>query len=102
MMNLAKRVRILGNYGSQIKYCNEVKGFNSRLDPLQAAFLRVKLPHLDGWNARTSGKSPSCISEKHCLHTADLTVAGLCRIGPIPPGTCLLFAIPDATSCSSI
>jgi dTDP-4-amino-4,6-dideoxygalactose transaminase len=49
---LAERVRVLRNYGSQTKYYNEVKGFNSRLDPLQAAFLRVKLSYLDEWNAR--------------------------------------------------
>jgi dTDP-4-amino-4,6-dideoxygalactose transaminase len=49
---LARRVRMLRNYGSQTKYLNEVKGFNSRLDPLQAAFLRVKLKCLDEWNAR--------------------------------------------------
>lgn len=50
--HLAERLRILHNYGSQTKYYNEVKGFNSRLDPLQAAFLRVKLPYLDEWNDR--------------------------------------------------
>ncbi len=49
---LADRVRVLGNYGSRVKYQNEVKGFNSRLDPLQAAFLRVKLTRLDEWNER--------------------------------------------------
>lgn len=51
---LAKKVRVLRNYGSRIKYYNEVKGHNSRLDPLQAAFLRVKLKHLDEWNQRRS------------------------------------------------
>jgi dTDP-4-amino-4,6-dideoxygalactose transaminase len=49
---IADRVRVLRNYGSRTKYFNEVKGYNSRLDPLQAAFLRVKLRHLDDWNAR--------------------------------------------------
>ncbi len=49
---LADRVQVMRNYGSRSKYDNEVKGFNSRLDPLQAAFLRVKLPHLADWNAR--------------------------------------------------
>ena len=49
---LADRIRVLRNYGSRTKYHNEVKGFNSRLDELQAAFLRVKLRKLDNWNAR--------------------------------------------------
>lgn len=50
--DLAERVRVLRNYGSRVKYHNEVQGFNSRLDELQAALLRVKLPVLDEWNAR--------------------------------------------------
>jgi dTDP-4-amino-4,6-dideoxygalactose transaminase len=49
---LADRVRVLRNYGSRVKYVNEVKGWNSRLDPVQAVVLRVKLRHLDEWNAR--------------------------------------------------
>jgi dTDP-4-amino-4,6-dideoxygalactose transaminase len=43
---LANAVRKLGNYGSSVKYQHEVQGFNSRLDELQAAFLRVKLRYL--------------------------------------------------------
>lgn len=49
---LAERVRTLGNYGSHKRYINEVRGTNSRLDPLQAAVLAVKLAHLDEWNNR--------------------------------------------------
>ncbi len=49
---IAERIRVLRNYGSRVKYVNEVKGFNSRLDPLQAAALRVKLTKLDEWNNR--------------------------------------------------
>lgn len=49
---LAEKVRVLCNYGSCVKYQNDVKGFNSRLDELQAAFLREKLRKLDGWNTR--------------------------------------------------
>jgi dTDP-4-amino-4,6-dideoxygalactose transaminase len=50
--DVAERVRVLRNYGSRVKYQNEVKGHNSRLDELQAAVLRVKLRRLDAWNAR--------------------------------------------------
>ncbi len=49
---LAARIRRLGNYGSSKKYVNAEKGVNSRLDPLQAAALRVKLAHLDEWTGR--------------------------------------------------
>lgn len=47
---VADRIRTLRNYGSKVKYHHEEAGFNSRLDPLQAAFLRAKLRHLDRWN----------------------------------------------------
>lgn len=49
---IAERICQLRNYGSQQKYIHGIKGFNSRLDELQAAFLRVKLRHLDEWNER--------------------------------------------------
>lgn len=44
---LAEVLRTLRNYGSKVKYVNEVEGLNSRLDEIQAAFLRVKLKYLD-------------------------------------------------------
>lgn len=49
---LAEAIRALGNYGSTQKYHHLVQGCNSRLDELQAAFLRVKLAILDDWNSR--------------------------------------------------
>ncbi len=48
---LAKKIRALGNYGSDYKYHHIYKGNNSRLDELQAAFLATKLPHLERMNA---------------------------------------------------
>ena len=81
---LADRVRVLRNYGSRVKYENEVPGFNSRLDPLQAAVLRVKLRALDRWNARRRE-----IAERY---TEELSgVPGL-RVPSSPPS-------PLSTSC---
>ena len=47
----ADALRLLRNYGQRVKYHHAVAGTNSRLDTIQAAVLRIKLPHLDGWNA---------------------------------------------------
>jgi dTDP-4-amino-4,6-dideoxygalactose transaminase len=49
---LAEKIRKLRNYGSSRKYHHEVVGYNSRLDPIQASVLSVKLRHLDDWNER--------------------------------------------------
>ena len=46
---LACQIRMLRNYGSEVKYHNEVLGYNKRLDEMQAAFLSVKLKHLESW-----------------------------------------------------
>jgi dTDP-4-amino-4,6-dideoxygalactose transaminase len=49
---LARRLRMLRNYGEEERYYHTIRGFNSRLDEIQAALLRVKLRHLDAWNDR--------------------------------------------------
>lgn len=59
---LAEKIAMLGNYGSRKKYCHELQGNNSRLDELQAAFLRVKLGHLERWNARRNE-----IAKRYCM-----------------------------------
>lgn len=69
--DLAQKIRTLGNYGSREKYYNEVRGKNSRLDPLQAAILAVKLPVLDEWNDRRRIIAKQYISE---LATSTLTL----------------------------
>jgi dTDP-4-amino-4,6-dideoxygalactose transaminase len=66
---IAERVRVLGNYGSRVKYVNDVPGYNSRLDPVQAVALRVKLRHLDEWNARRAAIA--------ARYTAELAGSGL-------------------------
>lgn len=48
---IADLSRMLRVHGAKKKYHNEIIGYNSRLDTLQAAILRVKLPHIDPWNA---------------------------------------------------
>lgn len=60
---IADFARLFRNYGSPRKYDNVLPGANSRLDPLQAAFLRVKLAHLDNWNARRAEIAERYLSE---------------------------------------
>jgi dTDP-4-amino-4,6-dideoxygalactose transaminase len=49
---LAKEIRLLRSYGSTKRYQHDLAGYNTRLDEMQAAFLRTKLPHLERWNER--------------------------------------------------
>lgn len=73
---IADKVRRLRNYGSQVKYQHDVAGYNSRLDEIQAALLRVKLSVLDQWNGR----------RREIAACYDRLLAG-CPIGlPVVPG----------------
>lgn len=49
---LNAKLRMIAKHGSRVKYQHEALGVNSRLDALQAAILRVKLPHIDDWNRK--------------------------------------------------
>lgn len=73
--DLADRMRMLSNYGSRVKYEHELAGGNSRLDPLQAAFLRVKLKHLDAWNTRR--REIAAIYNARLSGNGDLTLPGV-------------------------
>ena len=66
---LAERVRALRNYGSRERYVNQVVGFNSRLDPLQAALLGPRLDVLDEWNARRAR-----IAKRYAEELADIAL----------------------------
>lgn len=68
---IANKIKILRNYGSEKKYYNEVIGCNSRLDPIQAAILRVKLKYLDEWNHRRSNIANTYIK---ALGSNDITL----------------------------
>ncbi len=62
---LAHQVRLLRNYGSEQKYIHRIPGLNSRLDELQAAFLGVKLAHLDADNRRRRALAARYLAEIH-------------------------------------
>ena len=73
--DIADRVRVLRNYGSRRKYVNEVQGYNSRLDPIQAAVLRVKLKVLDEWNGRR--KAIADVYRQSLPHVARIESSGI-------------------------
>ncbi len=67
---LNDRLRLLRNYGQEKRYYSIIKGFNSRLDEIQASILRAKLKRLDSWN-----KTRTAIAEKYSQNFLDLPVA---------------------------
>lgn len=85
---LADRVRVLRNYGSRVKYQNEVKGHNSRLDEIQAAVLRVKLKQLDAWNARRAAQA-----DHYLRGLAGVPELGLPRVIPEAEPAWHLFVV---------
>ena len=72
--DLVRRIRMLGNHGRQDKYLHETEGVNSRLDALHAAVLRVKLRHLDEWNARRRSVAERYVEELKDSHAVLPTV----------------------------
>ncbi len=78
---LAQRLRMLRNYGQEKRYFHSVPGINSRLDEMQAAILRVKLPLLDGWNDRRRA------------------IAARYRAGITSPALRMPELLPGATGC---
>ena len=85
---LARRVRTLRNYGSRVKYSNEVRGTNSRLDEMQAALLGPRLAVLDEWNARREA-----IARRYLESLASIDDLGLPRRGEGCGHTWHLFVV---------
>ena len=69
--SIAEQIRMLRNYGSSVKYIHQIQGVNSRLDPMQAAVLRVKLKSLDVWNGRRK-----LLAEEYFKKLTPLAVCG--------------------------
>jgi dTDP-4-amino-4,6-dideoxygalactose transaminase len=87
---LANRVRMLRNYGQRVKYHHDMLAFNRRLDSLQAAILRVKLRHLDAWNA-----SRRAVAQAYAAKLAALPIA-LPRVEPHNESVWHLYVIRAA------
>jgi len=69
--DLAERLRAARNYGSKVKYLHPTRGFNTRLDSIQASVLRIKLRRLDEWNDR---RRELAARYRRCLASVALTL----------------------------
>jgi dTDP-4-amino-4,6-dideoxygalactose transaminase/predicted metal-dependent hydrolase len=87
-LRLAAQVRLLANHGSRERYFHEEIGANSRLDAVQAAVLRVKMKHLERWNAHRR--------EHAAIYDALFAEAGLVSRSATPSPVCLLATAPEA------
>jgi dTDP-3-amino-3,4,6-trideoxy-alpha-D-glucose transaminase len=90
--DVADRVRWLGNYGSSQKYVNELLGANSRLDEIQSAVLRVKLQHLDNWNARRAN-----IAQRYAEGLSDIPGLRLPGVAPSREHAWHLYVVDHAS-----
>jgi dTDP-4-amino-4,6-dideoxygalactose transaminase len=76
---LAAEVRRLRNYGQEVKHVSRRMGFNKRLDEIQAAVLRVKLPYLDAWNAARAAAAGEYLERLEKLTGIGLPAVGADR-----------------------
>lgn len=111
----ADHMRMLRAHGSKKKYHNEILGYNSRLDSIQAAILRVKLPHIDKWNqarrqaaahynellADLPGVITPTISDGHVFHQYTIRLTNTNRdevqakLGAEGIGTMVYYPVPQ-------
>ncbi len=92
---LAERVRALRFHGSRDKKSFEMVGYNSRLDELQAAVLRVLLPELDGW---CEGRREAAAAYQRAGLGEYVSLPVLPE-GAVRPGTCTSSPIPSPIAC---
>jgi len=112
---VADMARMLRAHGSKKKYHNEVLGYNSRLDSLQAALLRIKLPYVDYWNTNRAAKArlygglldsvPEVTHQRsrkgHVFHQYTVRLSGVDRnvvqqrLATVGVGTMVYYPIPQ-------